>query len=564
MNEKNKQLVEHPTSNNALVSLHSFEAETRLACLPEYKLKPIIGYRTDSYHPIDENYKLIVSPNDEFIAEQCGNAIYLIRRNTRKVFQIISLEEISASFVFSHDSKNLIVADSSGKISIWEVEIGVCQNVIETQRKSIKKIHISHDGKTLCLDDRDAIDLYKINTGERIQSYNFRAELLGFGPDDQTLIGINAHSIEVIDIHDGKTLRSFDFKYIAEVALSPDKNQILIVDAIGKMTILDLKTGHSRDIQIISRFSSGSMAIHSSGRTILLCSQGHENYLELWDLENHRRIDIPGKWENVQICPDGRTFFAKEANKGKYSFWDIQNGNQLFEINPDGNLNVVGPEISNGHGLMITSGYQEGATLWDLKTGHDQHHFTEYSRNVFNAYFSQNNKLLLTDCWPDRINLWDTETGTCLRRWQKYPYQLTLAFAPDKYLLAYIVGEEIVVENIFDEGLEYRLSIGDVRKIKIKFSDDNNFLYQFSIDPSKKCFTYSIYKAKTGKLIKKYCHESNINQDTKFYIDFTQAQLYAIDAGKIVQISLITGKTIHTFRGPVDEFDRFPHHIDGV
>ena len=557
MNEKNKQLVEHPTSNNALVSLHSFETETRLACVPEHTLKPIIGYRTNSYHAIDENYRLIVSPNDEYIAEQCGKAIYLIRRSTGKVFQVISLVEIRTSFVFTPDSKNVIVGDSNGKISIWEIETGVCQNVIETQRKSIKNIYISHDGKTLCLDNGDAIELYKINTGECVRAFNFRVELLGFGPDDRSLVGMNAHSIEVIDIHDGKTLRSFDFEYIAEAALSPGNNQILVMGSIGKVTILDSKTGHKQEIQLNARFSSGSMAIDSSGRTILLCNQGNESYLELWNLDNHSKMDIPGKWENVQISPDEKMFYAKEADKGKFSFWDIQNGNQLFEINPDGNLNIVEPVISNGHGLMITSGYQEGATLWDLKTGHDQHHFTKYSRNVFNAYFSQNEKLLLMDCWPDRINLWDTETGSCLRRWQKYPYQLQLAFAPDNHLLAYIAGEEIIVENILYEQLEYKLSIGDVRETKIRFSDDNNFLYQFSISPSRKYISYSIYQAKTGSLIKKYRHENIINQDTKFYIDFTQAHLYVIDAGRITQTNLITGETIQTFRGPVEDFDRF-------
>ena len=557
MNEKNKQLVENPTSNNALVSLHSFEAETRLACVPEHTLKPIIGYRINSYHPINENYRLIVSPNDEYIAEQCGKAINLIRRNTGKVFQVISLGGIRTSFVFTPDSKDVIVGDSNGKISMWEIETGVCQNVIETQRKSIKNIYISQDGKTLCLDNGDVIELYKIKTGECVRAFDFRVELLGFGPDDRSLVGMNANSIEVIDIHDGKTLRTYAFSYIAEAALSPSRNQILVVDAVGKKTSLDLKNGQSRDIQIISRFSNGSMAIDSLGRTILLCSQGNESYLELWNLETHNKTDIPGKWEDVQISPDEKMFYAKEADKGKFSFWNIQNGNQLFEINPDGNLNVVEPVISNGHGLMITSGYQEGATLWDLKTGYDQHHFTKYSRNVFNAYFSQNEKLLLTDCWPDRINLWDTETGSCLRRWQKYPYQLQLAFTPDNHLLAYIVGEEIIVENILYERLEYKLSIGDVREIKIKFSDDNNFLYQFSIDPSRKYITYSIYQAKTGNLIKKYRHESIINQDTKFYIDFTQAHLYVIDAGRITQTNLITGETIQTFRGPVEDFDRF-------
>ncbi len=221
MNEKNNQLIENPTSNNALVSLHSFEAETRLACLPEHKLKPIIGYRTDSYHPIDENYKLIVSPNDEIIAEQCGKAIYLMRRNTLKVFQVISLEGIRTSFVFTPDSKKLIVADSKGKVSIWEIESGVCQNVIDTKRESVKKIHISKDGRTLLLDARTLVELYKINTGECIGSYESKADLLGFGPDDQTFVRTDSHSIEVIDIHDGKLLRTYDFSYIAEAVLRP-------------------------------------------------------------------------------------------------------------------------------------------------------------------------------------------------------------------------------------------------------------------------------------------------------------------------------------------------------
>ena len=108
------------------------------------------------------------------IAEQCGKAIYLIRRNTGKAFQVISLVGIRTSFVFTPDSKDVIVGDSNGKISIWEIETGVCQNVIETQRKSIKNIYISHDGKTLCLDDSDAIELYKINTGECVRAFDFK------------------------------------------------------------------------------------------------------------------------------------------------------------------------------------------------------------------------------------------------------------------------------------------------------------------------------------------------------------------------------------------------------
>ena len=559
MNEKNKQLVEHPTSNNPLVSLHSFEAETRLACLPEYELKPIIGYRTDSYHPIDENYKLIVSPNDEIIAEQCGKAIYLMRRNTLNVFQVISLEGIRTSFVFTPDSKKLIIADSKAKVSIWEIETGVCQNVIDTKRESIKKIHISNDGKTLLFDAAGGpIELYKIETGELIGSYALGIEILGFGPDDQSLIRIDSHLIDVIDIQDGKTLRSFKFPYITKAVLSLDNNKIFVGDGIGdKKIILDLKTGHKREIQIRSRITNGSMAFNSSENYLILCSQQYDYNLELWDLENHSKMDIPGKWENVQISINEKMFYAKEANKGKFSFWNIKNGEKLFEINPDGNLNVVEPEISNGHGLMITSGYKEGATLWNLKTGHDQHHFTEYSRQVFNAYFSQNDKLLLTDSKPDRINLWDTETGECLRRWHKFPYQLRLAFAPDNHLLAYIVGAEIIIENIFYEDEELRLPVGNDQEKMIKFSDDNHFLYQFSINPPENCFTYAIYQARTGELIEKYRHESDINNDTKYDIDFTRAHLYTIDGGRIIQTDLITGETIQTFRGPVEDFDRF-------
>ena len=559
MDENKKQLIERPISENALVSSHSFEAETRLACVSEHKIKPIIGYRTNSYHPINEYYKLIVSPDNQYIAEQCGKAIYLIRRNTRKVFQVIPLEGISAAFSFTPDSKKLIVADSKGKISVWENESGVYQNTIETKRKYIKKIHISKDGKTLLLDAGAPIELYKIETGECIASYALGIEILGFGPDDQSLIRVDSHLIEVIDIQDGKKLRSFKFPYITKAVLSPDHNKVFVGDGIGDKKIsLDIKTGHKREIEVRLRISNGSMAFHSSERYLILCNQQYENHLELWDFETHSKIDIPGKWEDVQICPDEEMFYAKEEGKGNFSFWDIQNGKKIFEINPDGYLNIVKPEISHGHDLLITSGYQEGATLWNLKTGHDQHHFTEYSRNVFNAYFSHNDKLLLTDSNYDRINLWDTESGSCLRRWHKYPYQLVLAFAPNNHWLAYIVDKEIIVENIYDEGLNYKLSLGDIREKKIKFSDDNHLFYLFSIDPSGNSFTYNIYEANTGKPIKKYRHERNFGQDTKLDIDFTRAYLYVIDGGRIIQTDLITGETIQTFHGPVEDFDRFP------
>ena len=560
MNEKNNQLIEKPKLENALISSASFETETRLACVPEHKLKPIIGYRTNSYHSIDPNYRLIVSPNNEYIAEQCGKAIFLISLNTQKVFQVISLEGIRTLFVFTSDSKNIIIADSNGKISIWEIETGTCQNVIETKRKYINKIHISNDGKTLLYDAAGGpIELYKIETGECIGSFALGIEILGFGPDDQSMIRIDSHSIEVIDIQDGKTLRSFNFPYITKAVLCPDHSKIFVGDGIGgKKVILDLKTGHKREIQIQSRITNGSMAFHSSESYLALCHQQYEYSLELWDLEKGSKINIPGNWQDVQISPNAKMFFAKEVNKGVFSFWDIKNGDKLFEIIPDGYLNVVKPEISNGYGLLLTSGYQEGATLWSLKTGHDQHHFTEYSKNVFNARFSQNDKLLLTDSRPDRINLWDTATGSCLERWHKFPYQLRLALTPNNHFMAYIVGEEIIVENIYSESLNYEISIGNVRGNKIKFSDDNVFLYHFSFDPSENYFTYDIYQAATGGLIKKYRHERNFDHDTKYDVDFSQAYLYIIDAGKIIQINVITGETIKIFRGPVEDFDRFP------
>ena len=331
MNEKNKQLVENPTSNNALVSLHSFEAETRLACVPEHKLKSIIGYRTESYHPIDENYKLIVSPNDEYIAEQCGKAIYLIRRNTLNVFQVIPLEGIKTSFVFTPDSKDVIVGDSIGKISIWEIETGVCQNVIETKRKSIKNIYISHDGKTLCLDDSDAIELYKINTGECVRAFDFRVELLGFGPDDRSLVGMNANSIEVIDIHDGKTLRTYAFSYIAEAALSPGRNQILVVDAVGKKTSLDLKTGQSRDIQIISRFSNVVQwpLIHRGG-PYSSAVKGMKVILNCGILKPIIKLIFPENGKTFKLARMKKCFMRKKQNKGKFSFWNIQNGEPII------------------------------------------------------------------------------------------------------------------------------------------------------------------------------------------------------------------------------------------
>jgi WD40 repeat protein len=132
-----------------------------------------------------------------------------------------------------------------------------------------------------------------------------------------------------------------------------------------------------------------------------------------------------------------------------------------------------------------------------------------------------------------------------------------LAFAPDNHLLAYIVGAEIIIENVFYEDEELRLPVGNDQEKMIKFSDDNNFLYHFSINPPENCFTYAIYQAATGELIEKYRHETKINNDTKYDIDFAKAHLYTIDGGRIIQTNLITGEIIQTFRGPVEDFDRF-------
>ena len=135
-----------------------------------------------------------------------------------------------------------------------------------------------------------------------------------------------------------------------------------------------------------------------------------------------------GKVMGIRFNPVDDTQVVTFSVIGKTRIWDIDSGEQISEFDHSGRILDAG---WSPDGSKIYTASQDGAQIWDVKSGKPHGPALAHANGVSNAAFSPDSRRIITTS-GDTARIWDVETGLPLSGALKHDGQIREAhFSPN-------------------------------------------------------------------------------------------------------------------------------------
>jgi WD40 repeat protein len=294
----------------------------------------------------------------------------------REIRRIASGPILGKCLYFSPDDRYVLAIEEGFRLRIWRVADG--QPVLRDDLRDCRAHAFSPDGRRLAIGQRDWVLLFDLATGQEVKRWHLAASVhaLDFHPDNSKL-AVGYFNSDIVSVHDtasGEHLAELAVGLMAEqyvywhpdgerlaVTGSDPRIQIWNVDAKRKLATLE---GHSQYVS--------SVTFHPEAE--LAASHSWDGVLRLWDPATGRpllqlpltvgdrpRFSRDGRWlgatlqggmtDLLEVIPSREyKTLTSSAGTGRRSYG-------LGDISPDGRLLVVGMD--------------DGARLWDLRSGRE-------------------------------------------------------------------------------------------------------------------------------------------------------------------------------------------------
>ncbi len=318
----------------------------------------------------------------------------------------------SRHMAFTPDGQFVLVGDSVGYVSVWELASGEQMLRYHVDQRDITGLDVSPDGQLLAITTQSR-KLYLWNwldgTEPEVLGTGRRWNGVKFSPDGQQLaVGLDHADDQAADVYDVSSGRLLRALYDSpkgpvighEQAFTPDGKQLALANSVN-------------------------------------LSKGFVAAVLLWDIESGelvRRFTAPGmRPRHVDVSPDGRLIAAVDWDLN-VRIWDIDTGKEAVPTG-DGHSGLVRSMVySASSEQLLTAGEDHSARLWDAVSGQQLVRF-EQEHGVQVASISQDGSLIATAGSNDIIVLWDAQTGTkrhTLPGKRSLGGAWELAFSPDQ------------------------------------------------------------------------------------------------------------------------------------
>ena len=238
---------------------------------------------------------LAFSPDEKMLASEGFGMVHIwdVAHGTERVrFQLT----VPLNFVFSPDSRKLIVANDLHTVQVWDIDerkvLVTLQGEDGDGRGIAAKLAISPDGKHLVSTEAStAIHLWNFETLRRrslLRGHLFRIGALAFSPDGQLLASGDRENVIIWDIAKKKQIATFKGSHPKSMTFSPDGQYLLLETRrrLGKITHGEVIAFRWRDGTEVDRltFKSpgvlSSVAVSQNGKQLITSG----TQILLWDV----------------------------------------------------------------------------------------------------------------------------------------------------------------------------------------------------------------------------------------------------------------------------------------
>ena len=306
--------------------------------------------------------------------------------------------------------------------------------------------------------ENNRVELWEVETGERIDTLYGAGDRVAFSPDGSLLAGGQGYvpTVWLWDVAAQREVASFEGGppvrgWVSSLAFSPDGTILASGGSDGKIRLWDVEkkevavlTGHtdnvtsvvfSPDGTLISGSWDGriklwdvaaqrevatlpghagqvtSVAVSPDGATLVSGGTGHDTTAKLWDLAKRELSAILEErthWvTSVAFSPDGATVASGGWEDGTVSLWDVETGNA---VRISGH-NTLSSMALSPDGATLASRSDDGIRLWDVES---QTTVATLKGSLFQhspVSFSSDGALLATGAYYG-IKVWDVATQT--------------------------------------------------------------------------------------------------------------------------------------------------------
>jgi WD40 repeat protein/tRNA A-37 threonylcarbamoyl transferase component Bud32 len=290
--------------------------------------------------------------------------------------RLINSGPILAEYLFfSPDERFLVALGKEGTLRVWRVADG--QPALREESRGCQSHAFSPDGRQLAAVRREWVICFDLSTGQEIIRWRLPAcaYSLAFHPDGRKLaVGYRDSQVtSVYDAANGDLLTELAVGVMNDqiVAWHPDGERLAVAGSDPRIQLWDVAArrklatlrGHAQHVTTVTFHPDGElMASHGWDGELLLWHPSSGRQLMRLTSSKAPRFSPDGRWLGVawdgdradllEVTPtrEYRTLVSSEgAGRGRYGYYG--------DFSPDGRL--------------LVTGMNEGARLWDLRSGRE-------------------------------------------------------------------------------------------------------------------------------------------------------------------------------------------------
>ena len=285
------------------------------------------------------------------------------------------------SLSFSPDGSTLLSSGRGGRLMAWHpLDESPLRRYLSAPSSNsgfaptLNRLAVSPDGHILA-----AAEMFGIATTWSFPSGTFLAEFsidtadvidLAFLDDEEVAL-VGTTGLSVFNATTGQLVRSEEFEFADDAALSPRGDQLAIARD-GRAALRQLDEGGELPLSPppcdLDRFGFDSaLRFSPDGRTLLgLCVDA----LVMWDVASReitQVASVPGGAEGFVVSDDGQLV----AGFGRQDVWLYAAGDERAERVPVQGLSgaIQGVNLSSDSSLIAVVGEHDSVALWDIGSG---------------------------------------------------------------------------------------------------------------------------------------------------------------------------------------------------
>jgi WD40 repeat protein len=222
--------------------------------------------------------------------------------------------------------------------------------------------------------------------------------------------------------------------------LSPDGNQMAVIDTKGHLGLRDAESGWAMERNLPCSGYARAVAFSADGR-FLACG-GLWSGATLYDLESKaaaRTLAVPvDEVTALAFAPDGRTVAVVAERNAQIILWDLTAARVRRKLHAPYSVQSITFAPDGRH--LASGGHDRTSSidLWDLDTGLARSFFTEEHGPVRVLTFSPDGHLLAAaTAWERCVRIWDVASAELTRVLEGHSWVTnSVAFSADGLTLA--------------------------------------------------------------------------------------------------------------------------------